>query len=56
MATDRGGDSRFFKGFCLAALSVAVAALLFAPKSGREMREDLCIRSLELKDDVEQKT
>ncbi len=55
MATDGGGDSGFFKGFLFGGIIGAVAALLLAPKSGREMREDLCIRSLELKDDVEEK-
>ena len=53
MAIDRGGDSGFFKGFLFGGIIGAVAALLFAPKTGREMREDLARRSLELKDDIE---
>ncbi len=53
MADDRGGDSDFFKGFLFGGIIGAVAALLFAPKTGREMREDIAKRSLELKDDVE---
>ena len=55
MAYDQGGDSGFFKGFLFGGLLGAIAALLFAPKSGREMREDISRRSLELKDDVELK-
>ena len=48
-------DSSFLKGFLIGGLIGAVSALLFAPKSGREMREDISRRSLELKDDVELK-
>ena len=55
MATDRGGDSRFSRVFCWRHYRCSGPRCFFAPKSGREMREDLCIRSLELKDDVEQK-
>ena len=55
MAYDQRGDSGFFKGFLFGGLLGAIAALLFAPKSGREMREDISRRSLELKDDVELK-
>ena len=53
MAYDGGGDSGFFKGFLFGGLIGAVAALLLAPKTGREMREDISRRSRELKDDVE---
>ena len=55
MAYDRGGDSGFFKGFLFGGLVGTIAALLLAPKTGREMREDLYRRSLEVKDDVELK-
>lgn len=55
MAYDHGGDSGFFKGFLFGGLIGAVAALLLAPKTGREMREDISRRSQELKDDVELK-
>ena len=55
MAYDQRGDSGFFKGFLFGGLLGAIAALLFAPKSGREMREDISRRSQELKDDVELK-
>lgn len=55
MANDHGNDSGFFKGFLFGGLVGAIAALLFAPKTGREMREDISRRSLELKDDVELK-
>ncbi len=55
MAYERGGDSGFFKGFLFGGLICAIAALLFAPKTGREMREDISRRSRELKDDVELK-
>lgn len=55
MAYDQGGNSGFFKGFLFGGFVCAIAALLFAPKSGREMREDISRRSRELKDDVELK-
>jgi len=55
MAYDRAGDSGFFKGVLFGGIIGAVAALLLAPKTGREMREDLYRRSLEVKDDVELK-
>jgi len=53
MAYDRGGDSGFFKGFLFGGVIGAIAALLLAPKTGREMREDISKRSRELKDDIE---
>ena len=55
MAYDRGGDPGFFKGVLFGGILGAVAALLLAPKTGKEMREDLYRRSLEVKDDVELK-
>ncbi|MCP4576144.1 MAG: YtxH domain-containing protein [Deltaproteobacteria bacterium] len=55
MAHDRGGDSGFFKGFLFGGVIGAIAALLLAPKTGREMREDISKRSRELKDDIELK-
>jgi len=55
MAQNGGGDSGFFKGFLFGGLIGAIAALLFAPKTGREMREDISRRGRELKDDVELK-
>lgn len=48
------GDG-FFKGFVFGGLVGAVIALLYAPKSGKEMREDLLKTSLDLKDDAEAK-
>ena len=55
MANDRGGDSGFFKGILFGGVIGAIAALLLAPKTGREMREDICRHSSDLKDDIEQK-
>jgi gas vesicle protein len=43
----------FFKGFLFGGIVGAVVALLYAPKSGKEVREDLRKRSLELSDDAE---
>lgn len=40
----------FLLGFVLGALSGAAVALLYAPKSGDEMREELKEKSYELKD------
>lgn len=48
------GDD-FFKGFIFGGLVGAVVALLYAPKSGKEVREDIRKASLEFKDDAEAK-
>ena len=45
----------FLRGVLFGGIIGAVAALLLAPKTGREMRGDICKRSLEVKDDVELK-
>ena len=49
------GDSgfEFFKGFLFGGIVGAVFTLLYAPKSGKEVREELRQRSLELRDDAE---
>ena len=47
-----GDDLSFFKGFLWGGIAGAIAALLFAPKSGKEMREDIRKRSMELRDDA----
>jgi gas vesicle protein len=44
-------SSKFFKGFILGGLVGAAIALAFAPKSGRELREDVKKRSAGLLDD-----
>ncbi|MFQ5603165.1 MAG: YtxH domain-containing protein [bacterium] len=51
------GDSgfNFFKGFLFGGIVGAVIAILYAPKSGKEVREDLRTRSLELRGDAEAK-
>lgn len=38
----------------LAAVISAIAALLFAPKSGKELREDIKNKSLEARDNVQE--
>ncbi|MDZ7264979.1 MAG: YtxH domain-containing protein [candidate division KSB1 bacterium] len=43
----------FLKGFVAGGLIGAGLALLFAPKSGRELREDIKKKSVELTKDVE---
>jgi len=48
-------DSEFFKGFLFGGLLGAAVAFLTAPKSGREIREDLKKASFDLSDDAEQK-
>lgn len=52
------GDSKFSwdafaKGFFVGGLIGATLALLFAPKSGRELREDIKQKSSDLKKDVD---
>lgn len=49
------GDSglEFFKGFLFGGIVGAVVSLLYAPKSGKEIREDIRQRSLEMRDDAE---
>ena len=51
------GDSgfEFFKGVLFGGIVGAVVTLLYAPKSGKEVRKDLRKRSLELRDDAEAK-
>lgn len=45
-----GGE--FFKGFLFGGLVGAVVSLLYAPKSGKEMREDLRTASQEIMEDA----
>ena len=47
---NNGGGFDFFKGFLFGGFFGAVAGLLFAPKSGKETRQDIQKYSLELKD------
>lgn len=47
---NNGGGFDFFKGVLFGGIVGAVAGLLFAPKSGKETREDLLKCSLEMKD------
>lgn len=46
-------SSLFMKGFFWGSIAGAAVALLFAPKSGREIREDLRQRSNELLDEAD---
>ncbi|MFQ5637300.1 MAG: YtxH domain-containing protein [bacterium] len=48
-------DSEFFKGFLFGGIVGAVVALLYAPKSGKEMREEIRTRASDVKDDAEEK-
>jgi gas vesicle protein len=52
MANGNDG-SDFIKGLLFGGLFGAVIALLYAPKSGKEMRDEIKQRSLELMDDAE---
>ncbi len=47
---NNGGGFDFFKGFLFGGVFGALAGLLFAPKSGKETRDDIRKYSLELKD------
>ena len=48
--TNSSGGSDFFKGALFGGIIGVVAGLLFAPKSGKETREDIRKCSLEMKD------
>jgi len=50
---NRGAD--FFKGFLIGGSIGAVIALLFAPKSGNELRADIRRKSREIYDETEEK-
>jgi gas vesicle protein len=49
MASDNGG-ANFLAGFLVGATVGAIAALLLAPKSGRELRESLAEEGKKLRD------
>lgn len=49
MASDNGGGN-FLAGFLVGATLGAIAALLLAPKSGRELRESLTEEGRKLRD------
>ena len=49
MASDNGGGN-FLAGFLVGAALGAIAALLLAPKSGRELRESLTEEGKKLRD------
>ena len=48
-------NTSFVKGFLLGGIVGAVFAFLYAPKSGKELREDIKKRSAELKTEAEKK-
>ena len=51
--SDNNGGSEFFKGFLFGGIAGAVIALLYAPKSGKEVREDIRKISADLTDDAQ---
>lgn len=53
MSNNGNGGLEFFKGFLFGGIVGAVVSLLYAPKSGKEMREDIRQKSLEFKGDAE---
>jgi gas vesicle protein len=55
MSSNGDGGAEFLKGLLFGGAIGAVAALLYAPKSGKETRDELKRRSLELRDDAEAK-
>ncbi len=55
MANNDDSGFDFFKGFLFGGVVGAVIALLYAPKSGKETRDEIRKRSLELRDDAEAK-
>ncbi len=52
---DNKNSSSFAKGFIIGGLVGAVLALLFAPKKGVELREDIKKRAQTLKEEAEKK-
>jgi gas vesicle protein len=52
MSQDNSGKGLFL-GFLAGGIVGAIAALLYAPKSGRELRKDIRYKSDEYSDDVE---
>lgn len=55
MSENGEGGFEFFRGFLVGGIVGAAVALLYAPKSGKETREDLRKKSLELRGDAEAK-
>ena len=51
--SDNNGGSEFFKGFLFGGIAGAVIALLYAPKSGKEVRDDIRKISADLTDDAQ---
>jgi len=51
--SDNNSGSEFFKGFLFGGIAGAVIALLYAPKSGKEVREDIRKISADLTDDAQ---
>ena len=53
MSQENGGLAKgLFIGFLVGGIAGAVAALLYAPKSGKELRGDIKRKTGEIKDDV----
>jgi len=55
MANNNDSGFEFFKGVLFGGVVGAVVALLYAPKTGQEMRDEIRERSLEMRDDAEAK-
>jgi len=53
MSNNSDSGFEFFKGVLFGGVVGAVVALLYAPKSGKEMRDEIRERSLEMRDDAE---
>ena len=51
--SDNNSGSEFFKGFLFGGIAGAVIALLYAPKSGKEVRDDIRKISADLTDDAQ---
>ena len=51
--SENSGGSEFFKGFLFGGIAGAVIALLYAPKSGKEVRDDIRKISADLTDDAQ---
>ena len=56
MASERSGIAKgLLIGFVAGAVAGAVTALLYAPKSGKELRSDIKQKANEFKDDAEKR-
>lgn len=55
MAYENNQNMDFLKGLFIGGIAGALASLLYAPKSGDELREDIRKKASDIQDDAESK-